>query len=810
MIGITIARPGLALHIRFSTRRAGKNILWAYSDRLRPGTLVALTPANDMFNQKCLVATIASRKLENVLKNPPEVDIYLASYTDVDPDPQKEWLMVEARGGYYEATRHTMVGLQKLFTERSVFQSYWLPFPHEYPNRSASFPLNEQICRLKNEIGVPEYIQSKPIMSFLSLSQESEPASLRYDVLNKWPTSPLGQLDDSQWSALRDMMTKELAITQGPPGTGKTFTSLAALRILLANKRPNDPPILIAAQTNHALDQLIKQISKFEKNYVRMGSRSADFDIRKRTVFEIRRDNQAPRVTGGLLQPGGKQHYKTAKEIEEVLRPLTQKTNKPLSLALLLEYGLLRPDQIESLASGAEAWERADITIDPFHTWLGDAVTTFQYPSSASFGFKNEDYYLEFEQLKELEMENAVHEDAWETLKAPFIPFWPGFCGGIRDQISVTEISIYLKESDLWKIPRRYRGAIYDYLHKQLMAMLVTKLQFLREEYETAIQKWMIGKCERDHPVLRDANLIGMTTTGLSKYRGLIASVHPRVILIEEAAEVIEAPIAVACLPSLQHLILVGDHRQLRGHCAVDQLAKPPFNLEVSMFERLVGNGIDFSMLREQRRMIPEIRRLIDPLYGNTLRDHPSVEDRPLIPGMGDIRSYFLTHSEPESNDSHASFVNEFEASMVIGLLGYLLKNGVPATNITILTFYQGQRKLIKRIQNKNPYNAKHLIEIATVDSYQGEENHIILLSLVRSNDHRGIGFLEQMNRACVALSRAKDGIFIFGNADCINHRSTFWHEVTSKMYKSTPRRIGHVLPLVCDRHRVRTLIRRE
>jgi helicase required for RNAi-mediated heterochromatin assembly 1 len=64
------------------------------------------------------VGTVASRKIENVTKDPPEVDIYLASYQDINPDPQQEWLMVESRVGYYEASKHTMKALQKLYTER--------------------------------------------------------------------------------------------------------------------------------------------------------------------------------------------------------------------------------------------------------------------------------------------------------------------------------------------------------------------------------------------------------------------------------------------------------------------------------------------------------------------------------------------------------------------------------------------------------------------------------------------------------------------------------------------------------------------
>jgi superfamily I DNA and/or RNA helicase len=61
-----------------------------------------------------------------------------------------------------------------------------------------------------------------------------------------------------------------------------------------------------------------------------------------------------------------------------------------------------------------------------------------------------------------------------------------------------------------------------------------------------------------------------------------------------------------------------------------------------------------------------------------------------------------------------------------------------------------------------------HKVRVTTVDNYQGEENDIIILSLVRSNNNGKIGFIENVNRLCVALSRARLGLFVFGNFQCI------------------------------------------
>lgn len=129
------------------------------------------------------------------------------------------------------------------------------------------------------------------------------------------------------------------------------------------------------------------------------------------------------------------------------------------------------------------------------------------------------------------------------------------------------------------------------------------------KKYAELAQEAKIGKWEVEHCYLKQARIIGMTTTGLSKYRGLIQSLRPRVILIEEAAEILEGFVSVTCMQSVEHLILVGDHQQLRGSVNDHGLEGNPFYLDVSMFERLVRNQMNFTQLKRQRRMIPEVSR---------------------------------------------------------------------------------------------------------------------------------------------------------------------------------------------------------
>lgn len=85
------------------------------------------------------------------------------------------------------------------------------------------------------------------------------------------------------------------------------------------------------------------------------------------------------------------------------------------------------------------------------------------------------------------------------------------------------------------------------------------------------------------------------------------------------------------------------------------------------------------------------------------------------------------------------------------------------------------------------------------VDNYQGEEAKIILLSLVRSNESGSIGFLAFRNRICVALSRARDGLYMVGNMDLLARCSKIWKSIKQRLTEHSA--IGDTLELMCEKH---------
>ncbi|RAH68172.1 putative DEAD box helicase involved in nonsense mediated decay [Aspergillus aculeatinus CBS 121060] len=784
IIGVTCSPKGLGFRIQFSTHRAGKNIAWEYSKRLITGSLVALSPADDVFRTQCVVAVVASRALESVKMKPPQIDIFFAKPQDVEFDPQKEWLMVEAKDGYFESVRHTMTALQKIDQE--------------------SFPLSDHICRLNPQIEPPEYVKSNPRVDLQAIIEECEEDS-RIDLLAGWPSVPIGDRDATQWEALHNMLAKRLSIVQGPPGTGKTYVSVLALKILLSNMKPNDPPIILASQTNHALDQLLRLVSLFEEKYIRLGARSSDAGVKLRTLFAIRANEMAV-ISGGAGTAASFDYRRLTKEIADLLEPFgAERVGAPLSSEFFVQYGVLTEAQLNSLKKGAEDWISSDKEgiIDPLVAWLGEEAVPFQVKyAEDNFGFAEDEIDLEYEQLKELEAEQGLEDDGFEYLQGRFFYILDSMCGRSHSFPSGLP-SNHTKFADLWKVKPEARGHIYDSMRQLLKEKITKRLRELASKYQKNCRWIQAGRWELDHAILRSAKVIGMTATGLSKYRGLVSSLKPRIVLIEEAAEAIEAPIAAACFDSLQHLILVGDHQQLRGNCTVQDLEGDPFYLDISMFERLVNNNMGYVTLRWQRRMPPEVRQLLEPIYG-TLEDHRSVLQRPKVVGMGDRRSYFFTHNWPETRDSFASKYNETEAQMIVGFFVYLIQNGVPVHEITILTFYNGQRKHLLSLMKRHPYLQGLYLKVVTVDSYQGEENEVVILSMVRSGGDN-IGFLSIENRVCVALSRARCGFYIFGNANFAAVHSDLWSRVVSIM---KPQRVGVKLPLTCVKHKERTFMK--
>jgi superfamily I DNA and/or RNA helicase len=212
---------------------------------------------------------------------------------------------------------------------------------------------------------------------------------------------------------------------------------------------------------------------------------------------------------------------------------------------------------------------------------------------------------------------------------------------------------------------------------------------------------------ERDLTIIRRKRIIGCTTTAAAKYVQALQAISPGVLLVEEAGEILESHILTALGPETKQLILIGDHKQLRPKVHYDLSVEKGqgYDLNRSLFERLVLKGYPHRVLSQQHRMRPEISALVRQLTYPDLVDAPKTQGRPNLRGFQD-NLIFVNHSEPEmelpdvpdwrDNTSTSSKENMFEASMTLKCVRYLGQQGYRTDNLVILTPYLGQLRLLR------------------------------------------------------------------------------------------------------------------
>ncbi|KAK5661070.1 hypothetical protein OQA88_10960 [Cercophora sp. LCS_1] len=359
---------------------------------------------------------------------------------------------------------------------------------------------------------------------------------------------------------------------------------------------------------------------------------------------------------------------------------------------------------------------------------------------------------------------------------------------------------------------------------------------------------------ELDRRALLTADVIGVTTTGLARDIATLRKRRAKVVVCEEAAEVLEAHMISALMPGVEHLIQIGDHQQLRPQINNYSLSlETPqgmlYQVDRSQFERLaVGEPgtppMPIAQLNIQRRMRPQIASLIRDTMYPALQDHPSVSDLPDVVGVRE-NVFWLDHQHMEDTAGDEgrlkSHSNKWEVSMTKALVRHLIRQGAyKSTDIAVLTPYTGQLQKLRAslgedfeislsdkdeeklaqegfdllvdtsvdgndgkstASNQPSFQRKQLLDslrLATVDNFQGEEAQVVIVSLVRSNTSRKVGFLRTKNRINVLLSRAQHGLYLIGNKDTYTN-IPMWANVRNQL--GAVGAVGTAFNLCCPRH---------
>ncbi|XP_071520848.1 NFX1-type zinc finger-containing protein 1 isoform X2 [Panulirus ornatus] len=354
-----------------------------------------------------------------------------------------------------------------------------------------------------------------------------------------------------------------------------------------------------------------------------------------------------------------------------------------------------------------------------------------------------------------------------------------------------------LRNFNIWSLNFPKRWYMYKYWLKKLKDKTIKRLVVAESNYNKKTGALEEVRNQKYLYIMRSASIVGMTTTGAAQYNSLMKDLAPAIVIIEEAAEILESHVITSLSSSCQHLIMIGDHQQLRPSATVYELATK-YGLETSLFERMIKNGLPYETLEYQHRMKPCISSLLVPSVYPHLKNHPSVDSYQSIKGITkDV--FFISHQihEKEGTGDTTSHENIYEAELLMGLCRHLILQGYSSDDITILTPYTGQFFLLCKIRQM--HRACNGVEIHVVDNFQGEENNIILLSLVRSNVEGKVGFLSTSNRICVALSRAKHGLYITGNMELLTASSELWEKIKQDLTNMDS--IGNSLTLKCQNH---------
>lgn len=645
---------------------------WDESKRLGPEALIMLLGSD----QVAVFLTVATTALptgseSNITKTESPIEkryprsgdgnvayavVQLANHTEADIETvlfrfglgdgqsgaELSFSLLEFPGVLLPAFQHTLVALQQMTQSRD------LPFPELLaPTEDA---------KQGKRFGKPAYTKKRNFRYNLStLSSEGQKLELDVDCpMDASTLSNQTELDNAQAQALISTLSRSMALIQGPPGTGKSYTGVALMKVLMANKAiASLGPVLCVTFTNHALDQILEHlVDASVKQIIRIGSRSKSERLIPLNLRTVARNES-------LTKLEKKERWQCKSELER--------------------YGRSMNNNLTQLRNA--------------------------YSESSMLSFLEKEYPAYHSQLSEPEIDESGFRvvkskktakglAAWlqGSLQSPSTPQ----NGGSIDIFSLTKVQRQ-------RLHMTWKEAIAEPIQRSLLAN--------HKAYGDAKARFDQIRAEVDLRVLTNANVIGVTTSGLARNLNLLRRLNSKVLLVEEAGEVLEAHMLTALLPSIEHAILIGDHQQLRPKAQNYELScenpRSQIKLDISLFERLVspeGGGdsaVPYVTLEVQRRMHPSISALVrSTLYPN-LQDSPQVCDYPGVSGMRQ-RLFWLDHSHLEDGESAASdttsHTNKYEVDIVFALVRHLVRQGVyEASDIAVLTPYLGQLRKLRR-----------------------------------------------------------------------------------------------------------------
>jgi hypothetical protein len=438
---------------------------------------------------------------------------------------------------------------------------------------------------------------------------------------------------------------------------------------------------LVVCYTNHALDQFLEDLLDIgipESSMVRLGGKSTP-RTEKFSLQNVRRGTPGGNFTRLDWECIRSYRYGIA-ELDRSLSQASERFKANISEAEIMEF--LRSDDIDAEFSRA-----------------------FKLPPSK-------------------DGEKLVGKNGRPLHQSYLLSQWlKGKDAGFLSSYPVVKNAAHI-----WKLSKPARLEKITLWKEKILKRRISCIQELAMRFNEKQGKLEAKWDEKDGYVLSQKRIIGCTTTAAAKYRKHINAAAPDVLLVEEAGEILESHILTAMSRTTKKVILIGDHkyvyflfsymcfsplrRQLRPKVSDYKLTVEKgeqYDLDRSLFERLILNGYPHLTLQKQHRMRPEISSLVRHLTYPDLIDAPKTKERENIRGIRD-NVVFIHHTEPEDDLAelnHTDFTsneatmksskrNKHEVQMVIKILRFLGQQGYRTDEIVILTPYLGQLKALQ------------------------------------------------------------------------------------------------------------------
>lgn len=328
----------------------------------------------------------------------------------------------------------------------------------------------------------------------------------------------------------------------------------------------------------------------------------------------------------------------------------------------------------------------------------------------------------------------------------------------------------------LWSIRKAIRELRQQRKHADSWHQKMDRLKSRATELELRIRSSLFG----------EARVIASTLTGAANR--VLEGEKYSTLFIDEAAQALEAACWIA-IRKAGRVILAGDHCQLPP--TVKSIMALKGGLGKTFMERIVENKPEtVTLLKMQYRMNEQIMKFSSEwFYHGMVESAPTVSHRGILDY--DTPMMWIDTAECDGKEEFVGEnfgrINRAEAELTLQTLQqYLEKIGKQrileeSIDVGIISPYRAQVQLLRKELRKReffrPY--RHLLTVNTVDGFQGQERDIILISLVRSNDGGDIGFLRDLRRMNVAITRARMKLIILGSSETMTS-----HPFYKKLYE--------------------------